>query len=121
MLCEHTHSLLDVMSVLPPLHPRELARSGVSTLRHLRLVSKEVGRLALSAVTSCTVHLGCGGCLPRPQQMALFAGAELQDLEVILTLESGGLACVKIHCGELIWGWIQSKLIGSSLTFEQPC
>lgn len=86
-----TVSLPDLMRMLPQLHLRHLESSKLVTLRQLCLVSKEMRSMVMSAVTSCTVHLGCGGASPSPQQLARrICGAKLLSLEVSITVVSGG-------------------------------
>lgn len=78
------------MTTIPGLHPRCLADTEIVRVKQLRLVSKEVGRLALSSVVSCEVHLGEGGGFPTPQQLAgLLAGVTLKQLHITVTVSSG--------------------------------
>lgn len=83
-------SLSHLMAILPDLHPKHLTLSKGVTIRQLRLVSKEVGLLAQTAVTSCEVFLGMGGPSPTPQQLAkLFQNARLRELRVTIVTVSG--------------------------------
>lgn len=83
-------TLVDLMAILPSLHPLQLLRSKVSTIRGLRQVSKEVGRMAMAAVTCCEVHLGEGGPCPSPEQLVrLMTGAQLAELKVTVHVVSG--------------------------------
>lgn len=93
------------MVMLPDLHPRLLTAGNVAWVQHLRLVSKEVGNVALAAVKRCTVHLGRGSRDPGPQRLALrLAGAQLEELTVNVTVESGGCATENELCC-LTCGW----------------
>lgn len=61
-------------------------------IRALRLVSKELGCIALTAVTSCSVSLGDALAEPTAQQaVKLFSQARLETLEVIITIPPGKL------------------------------
>lgn len=78
------------MSILPDLSPRHLRETYVSFICNLRLVSKEVGEVAMSSVRSCEVHLGEGGGAPNPQQLVkLMSGSQLTRLKFILNVTSG--------------------------------
>lgn len=83
-------TLLDLMVMLPQLHPRRLAETEVASVKHLRMVSKEVGKAALTAITFCEVNLGAGDLSPKPKRLVrLMAGAKLKTLEVVVTVFSG--------------------------------
>lgn len=78
-------SLFELMTMLPALHPRNLLQESLVTLKQLRLVSKDIGFAAQTAVTSCEVNLGEGAPSPNAQQMSkLVAGAQLQGLHIIM-------------------------------------
>lgn len=80
-------TLANTMSMVPGLLSACIKDTSI---KHMRLVSKEAGRLALTAVTSCRVNLGKGGEPPSPAQLATrLAGASLQKLDVYLTITSG--------------------------------
>lgn len=83
-------TLLDLMIMLPDLHPRHLACTEVAPLRLLRLVSKGMSSLALSAVHSCEVYIGEGGASPDPHQLVQrMADTQLQNLVVSVSVTSG--------------------------------
>lgn len=84
-------SLADLMVHIDELHPRHLARTGIVSLRQLRLVSKELCNTAVvCGVKHCTVRLGAGEASPTPWQLSKhMAVANLESLEVYLTLTSG--------------------------------
>lgn len=88
-----SYTLLDLMIMLPNLHPRHLADLDVTSINTLRLVSKDIGILALTAVQRCSVHLGVRQArppFPQPAQLVgLMADAQLQQLYVTLSLVSG--------------------------------
>lgn len=83
-------TLTDLMVMLLDLHPARLVQSKVSTIKNLRLVSKEVGSIVLTAVRSCEVYLGGRGHSPDAQQLVrLMAGMQLERLRLSLTVPSG--------------------------------
>lgn len=92
LMSQSTHTTLaDLMVMLPNLNPRLLTAPNVARLKHLRLVNKEVGKVALAAVKRCTVYLGHGSSEPGPHSLVLLlAGAQLEELTVNVTVESGG-------------------------------
>lgn len=51
-------SLVDLVRILPYLHPTRLAHLKSVSLRQLRLINKEVCTMVTPGVTSCTVHGG---------------------------------------------------------------
>lgn len=84
-------TLADLMVMLPQLHPRQLAHTNTATLKQLRLVSSEIGSIALTAVTSCEVHLGEGRPSPSPEDLVkLISGANLRQLKVVVIVKAGG-------------------------------
>lgn len=92
-MTSNSYTLLDLMIMLPNLHPRHLADLNVTSISTLRLVSKDIGNLALTAVQRCSVHLGVKEARPRcpqPKQVArLITDAQLQQLYVTLSIVSG--------------------------------
>lgn len=83
-------TLADLMTLLPELHPTHLSRTKASKLRHLRLVSKEIGSMVHAAVHSCSVNLGEGGASPSPEQLVRILGrAHLKELTVHVTVTAG--------------------------------
>lgn len=85
-------TLLDLMTMLIDLHPKQLQSTGVASIKLLRLVSKGFSEAALTAVEACEVHVGTGGIGQSPTALELakvMAGARLLKLRVILNLSSG--------------------------------
>lgn len=103
-------SVLDIelqdMLVRVPKILQTLLQSSSVTVKTLRLVSKEVGRIALTAVTQCEVHLDQENRPSSPLRLArLIAVARLQKMTVTIRLVSGGRIpqiCLKI-------GWFVTK------------
>lgn len=89
-MSDSSPTLFDLLTMFPDLDPSILTSTNITTIRDLRLVSREIGDLALTAVQSCTVHFGEGKNSPSPQQLVkLMAGAELHRLDVIITVMTG--------------------------------
>lgn len=83
------------MAMLPQLHPRQLVDQNFTTIGQLRLVSKAVGNLAMTAVQYCLVNLGEGTPSSSPLQLIkLMVGAQLEQLKVCLTATPGECCCV---------------------------
>lgn len=83
-------TLADLMTMLPELHPTHLSQNKASKLKHLRLVSKEMGSMVHAAVHSCSVNLGEGGASPSPEQLVRLLGrAHLKELTVNVTVTAG--------------------------------
>lgn len=83
-------ALPDLMLMLADLLPTHLLCNEKGVVKQLRLVSKDVGSIALTAVTSCELHLGEGADFANTQQLVgLLAGAKLQDLKINLNVTSG--------------------------------
>lgn len=84
------------MTILPDLHPRHLIFVNISNVRHLRLVNKEIGKLAFSAFTSCELYLGCSrASSPDPLQLiTLLTDTQLQQLKVIIVVIAGSYEVV---------------------------
>lgn len=74
-----------ILTMVPDLLPRYLLQVWPTTgmsIRQLRLVSKEVGRIALTAVRKCSVDINFLD-FPTPEQaVSLFGNARLDSLEV---------------------------------------
>lgn len=92
----HSHSLAELMTIPPNLHAEVLVQKRVTTVQCLRLVSKEIGRLGITAVRSCKVFIGEGDDSPSAEQLVrLMAGKavgielQLQELEIIITVATG--------------------------------
>lgn len=63
-------------------------------IKNLRLVSKEIGRVAMREVTRCFVQLGEGAC-PEPQQVVhMMSHCNLLYLGVSLTTTSGRILAI---------------------------
>lgn len=87
-------TLLDVLTMAPSLLPTCLSifASTSKGIRALRLVSKGMGHIALTAVTSCEVYLG-EEASPNPQQIVkLMSQAQLHTFSVIIIACEGGCA-----------------------------
>lgn len=84
-------ALVDVLHAAPDLLPCYLLSAFPTHgqgIRILRQVSKEVGCLALEAVTTCTVDLACTSRLCG--MVRLLKRAKLLDLKVTVTTAQGG-------------------------------
>lgn len=92
------------------LHAEMLTQNKISSVKCLRLVSKEFGRLALTAIRSCKFYVGAGGTSPSADELGenevfpsthqlvkMFARkAEgvallLEQMECILIIATGGM------------------------------
>lgn len=82
-------TLLDIMTIALDLHPEHLASSGIASLKLLRLVSRGFCRLARTAVKSCNAHIGYHCASPSLIQLLRFAEANLQTLNLTLTIHTG--------------------------------
>lgn len=105
-------TLADILVIVPHLlgcHVLGAWPTRGKGIRALRLVNKELGCKALTAVTSCSVSLGDPTAEPTAQQVVtLFSQAQLQTLEVIITIPPGKgiIGCPKIET----WGAKQCEL-----------
>lgn len=107
-------SVLDIklqdMLVKVPAILQKLLQRRSDTIKMLRLVSKEVGRLAMTAVTQCEVHLDQNNQPSSPLRLArLIAGARLQKMTVTIRLVSGGRT--KQTCLKLGWFFMTSWIL----------
>lgn len=82
-------TLFELMAVLPDLHPSHLISSNITTVKVLRLVSKEMGNLAAAAITSCDVVIGDTQSSNAERIATLVAGAKLRELRVVVCVTSG--------------------------------
>lgn len=79
------HTLVDVLSMVPdllPCHLLNLWPSRNAGIRVLRLVSKEVGSIALRSVKSCAFTLGQWQKPDPKKVVSLIAGAQLDSLQL---------------------------------------
>lgn len=104
MSCEPT-TLADLMRITPTLHPRALVEASVTSLKTLRLVSKVVRSMTLTATQGCEVHIGEGGDHPSPKQLVRTmrgARARLDWLHVKVTVTTGVSNMRKICSQDLV-------------------
>lgn len=92
-------TLPDMLAKVPSLVARcvrpHLGR--LQAIKALRLVSKEVGCLAMSGVISCSLQLGsCASLTPR-QVVQMMHSARLQNLTVTVITTSGGCDLLKTN------------------------
>lgn len=90
-MAHRSPTLIDLMVLLPALHPSQLTHDGIVILKQLRLVCKDLLLAASNAVQACEVHIRTGEDSPTSQQLQrlLPLGSRLQSLEVIVTVRSG--------------------------------
>lgn len=82
-------TLVELMSMLPDLHPSHLISSNITTVKVLRLVSKEMGNLAAAAIATCDVMIGNTQSSHAERIATLVAGAKLRELRVVVCVTSG--------------------------------
>lgn len=69
-------------------------------IRTLRLVSKDLARIALRAVRKCLVQLGEGAC-PDPQQLTQLMGTTiLRSMDLVVIIRAG--ECVRVLLSEYL-------------------
>lgn len=89
-------TLADLLATVPPLFASCLPPGNrlFEKIKALRLVCREVGSVAMRAVTRCQVQLGGQACLKPEQVVRLMSSAKLESVTVTIITTSGGHLCI---------------------------
>lgn len=95
MSSSNGHALPNLMATLPDFLPSYVLSScsewpcASDGIQELRLVSKEIGAIAETAITACTLEVGGDPCIAPERVAQLVRSARLNHLTVTVKLSEG--------------------------------